>query len=246
MKIICFIIFFLYVILSAGAQQSLGNSGLLNTPSADFNPDGTFSLGVNHLPSRITPDYFDYPTANYYLNLTYFSFLELTFRMTLMKIEENNNKYSNQDRAMSVRLKLLNESKSIPAIVIGADDFLTSDFISVIDDNKENKNQYFGSLYVVTTKNLDIHTNNIGFTLGYAIPTKRTHNNGILAGVRFNPSFYRPLSIITEYDTKHINLGASALLFNHLSLQCFIINFKDFSAGISYRIQLKTFNKIKP
>jgi hypothetical protein len=232
--------------LSAGAQQSLGNSGLLNTPSADFNPDGTFSLGINYLPTKITPDYFDYPTANYFLNLTYFSFLELTFRMTLMKIEANNNKYSNQDRAMSVRLKLINESKFIPAVVIGADDFLTSDFISVIDDNDKNKNQYFGSLYVVTTKNLDVHASNIGLTLGYAIPTERTHNNGILAGVRFNPSFYCPLSIIAEYDTKYVNLGVSALLFNHLNLQCFVTDFKALSAGISYRIQLKTFDKIRP
>lgn len=245
MKIIYVIIFFC-IISSAGAQQSLGNSGLLNTPSADFNPDGTFSLGINYLPTKITPDYFDYPTANYYLNLTYFSFLELTFRMTLMKIESNKNKYSNQDRAMSVRLKLINESKFIPAVVVGADDFLTSDFISVIDNNDTNKNQYFGSLYVVTTKNFNLHDHNIGLTLGYAIPAKRTHNDGVLAGIRFNPSFYRPLSIITEYDTKHVNLGVSALLFKHLNIHCYAINFKDFSAGISYRIQLKTFDKIKP
>ncbi len=238
--------FFLVIIgafywLNGAAQQTAGTSGcLLNTPSADFNPDGTFSFGSNYLPETVMPGRLDYSTGNFFLNITYFSFLELTYRMTLLKMERNDNKMTNQDRSVSVRVRLLKESKILPAFVVGGNDILTSSFLTVFANNK-NVNQYFGSLYGVATKNIPLSGNIIGLTLGY----EYAHNeapqfSGVMAGVRFSPAFYKPLSIIVEYDSFNVNAGVSILLFKHFYFQTFTSEFNNISVGIAYRGQLKT------
>ncbi|MDR3061615.1 MAG: YjbH domain-containing protein [Dysgonamonadaceae bacterium] len=225
-------------LISAKAQQTAGTSGLLNTPSADFNPDGTFSLGINYLPETVTPDWFDYPTGNFFLNITYFSFLELTFRTTLQRVPQNGNKMSNQDRSLSLRLRALKESYYLPAVVIGSNDILTSKFSTIINNDRKD-NQFFGSVYGVATKNLSISDNTVGLTFGYEYATDRMSQfTGILAGIRFSPAFYTPLSLIVEYDADNMNIGTSVLLFKHIYLQVFTSEFKNISAGIAYRGQL--------
>ncbi len=236
-----------FLVLEVNAQQTAGTSGLLNTPSADFNPDGTFSIGGNFLPQSITPAKFDYNTANYFFNITYFSFFEVTYRATLLKMKlkgQTDRKYCNQDRSVAVRLRALKESKYLPAIVFGANDVLTSRFLTMVD-NKTKSNQYFGAIYGVTTKNFSLSENVLGLTLGYSYSDRMPEASGVLGGIRFSPSFYKPLSIITEYDASHFNVGASALLFNHLYLQVFTCEFKDVSAGIAYRGQLPVLKKKK-
>ncbi len=222
-------------LFSARAQHTAGTSGLLNTPSADFNPDGTFSFGINYLPETVTPDRFDYPTGNFFANITYFSFLEMSFRSTLQRVPQNGNKMTNQDRSLSVRLRALKESRYLPAIVIGTNDMLTSKFATFIDNNRED-NQFFSSIYGVTTKNFPIDGNTIGLTIGYQYATDRMPQfTGVLAGLRFSPAFFKPLSFIMEYDASNYNAGASVLLFKHIYLQIFTSEFENLSAGISYR-----------
>ncbi len=223
---------------NANAQHTAGTSGLLNTPSADFNPDGTFSLGINYLPETVTPDRFDYPTGNFFVNITYFSFLEISFRSTLQRVPQNGNKMTNQDRSLSLRLRAIKESRHIPAIVIGTNDILTSKFLT-FTDNERQDNQFFASVYGVATKNLPINDNTIGLTIGYEYATNRMPQfTGVLAGFRFSPAFFNPLSLIVEYDASNINAGASVLLFKHIYIQVFTSEFKNISAGISYRGRL--------
>ncbi len=222
----------------ANAQHTAGTSGLLNTPSADFNSDGTFSFGINYLPETVTPDRFDYPTGNFFANITYFSFFEVSFRSTLQRVPQNGNKMTNQDRSVSLRLRALKESRYLPAFVVGTNDMLSSKLTTFIDNDRED-NQFFASVYGVTTKNIPFSGNTIGLTIGYEYATNRMSQfTGLLAGLRFSPSFFKPLSLIVEYDASNINAGASALLFKHVYLQVFTSKFKNISAGISYRGKL--------
>ena len=67
------------------AQLTLGTTGLLNSPSADMQPDKTVMLGGNFLHDRITPNGFPYNTYNYFLNITFLPFLEVAYTCTLFK-----------------------------------------------------------------------------------------------------------------------------------------------------------------
>ena len=75
--------------------------------------------------------------------MSLFSFVELTYRMTLLKMRTYNGRvgYHNQDRSNTIRIRPLKESRYFPAVVIGADDLFT-----------EKATQYWGDYYGVLTK----------------------------------------------------------------------------------------------
>ena len=47
----------------------MGNTGLMNIPTADMQEQGTFLLGGNYLPDGMTP--FNFNTGNYFANITF-------------------------------------------------------------------------------------------------------------------------------------------------------------------------------
>ena len=98
---------------------------------------------ANFLPEEVTPNKFNYPTMNYSVDMSLFSFVELTYRMTLLKMRTYNGRvgYHNQDRSNTIRIRPLKESRYFPAVVIGADDLFT-----------EKATQYWGDYYGVLTK----------------------------------------------------------------------------------------------
>ena len=67
------------------AQYMLGTTGMMNIPTADRQKPGTVMLGGNYLPKQMMPARFDYNTGNYYVSISFFSFLELAYRETLIK-----------------------------------------------------------------------------------------------------------------------------------------------------------------
>ena len=64
-----------------------GVTGLLNIPTADMQVDGTFMVGANYLPEQMLPDFWDYNSGNYFLNVTFLPCLEIGYRCTLMKLK---------------------------------------------------------------------------------------------------------------------------------------------------------------
>lgn len=93
------------------AQLTLGTTGLLNSPSADMQPDKMVMLGGNFLHDRITPNGFPYNTYNYFLNITFLPFLRGRLhvspcsRLPISLCREKKGRFVNQDRAFSVRLR---------------------------------------------------------------------------------------------------------------------------------------------
>lgn len=221
------------------AQYTLGSTGLFNIPTADWQETGTFRAGANYLPEQITPSIFSYNTGNYFLNLTFFSFVELTYRQTLLKSTymSTKPKYQEQDRSYSIRFNLFKEGKIRPAIAIGSNDPLA-----------DTGTNYFQSIFGVATKGFDLGSgNSLSSSLGYYIPwafekenrSYGNHYDGLFAGVSYSPGFYRELKVIAEYDSHNFNVGAAVRLWKHLSVHAFANDFNSVSGGIRYECVLK-------
>lgn len=238
MRRLIILLILLICITGARAQSLMGTTGWLNIPTADMQEDGTFFLGGSYLNGNYIKTYGggDYNALTYYLNITFLPFMEVSFGNThLLNYNEGN---ATVDRRFSFRLRAIRERKFVPAIVIGAHDVYSS--IS----KEANTNQYFSSLYIVATKNIQVKRSEIGLTLGYGFNAFRNNQFvGIFGGVSFSPSFLRQLTLIAEYDAESFNLGGNVLFFKHLFVYAMVKDIKYFSGGIAYRVYL--LNKLK-
>ena len=217
------------------AQYSMGVTGLLNIPTADMQPDGTVMLGGNYLPKEMLPTHWDYNSGNYFVNATFFPWLELAYRCTLMKVEETGK--WNQDRSVSIRLRPLKEGKWWPAIVIGSNDVLTTNELNTFKD--PGGTRYFSSVFAVGTKHFLLGGHDWGVTIGGHIPFRSASTRkGVFGGVQYRPAFFRDFSLMAEYDSDAVNVGASVRLFGHLSAHVFCYDFKNVCGGLRYEVEL--------
>lgn len=226
----------LFLIFTIGlyAQSLTGTTGLLNTPSADMQADGTFMMGANYLPAINQPS-LDYPTANYYFNLTFLPFLEVAYKFTLLRMDNNlqdkEGRYTNQDRSINLRVQVAKELRIRPAITIGIHDLLTT---------VKSGNQYYGATYITATKHFSLKSSIIGLTSGYGI--KALHHNqfiGLFGGISIQPGFSKVSTFVIEYDTGGINWGGSLIIFRHLHLLAMMQRSEYFTGGIAFRTQLR-------
>ena len=229
-------LFFIIFIFPVSAQYSLGMTGLLNTPDANMQKDGIFLAGANYLPKEMLPATWDYNTGNYFVNITFFPFVEVAYRLTLLKSELPENNNWQQDRSVSLRLRPLKERRYIPSVVIGSNDVLTTYELNVFKST--NSNRYFSSIYAVATKNIDISDNIFSITAGGYFFSKNDLYKGVFGGIKYTPSFLKQVSVIAEYDSNCVNAGVAALLFKHFSLHAFTYDMKAFSCGLRYEFCL--------
>lgn len=52
----------------------------------------------------------------------------------------------------------------------------------------------------------------------------------------YRPAFLKPLEVMAEYDSKVVNMGVSARLFDHFSLYAYCYDFKTVAGGIRYEL----------
>jgi hypothetical protein len=230
------ILIFISCTIPVFAQSSLGVTGLLNTPSADMQPDGVFMAGGNFFPKKLTPDRWQYNSGNYFLNITFLSFVEVAYRCTLLRGEFKAGNHWQQDRSISLRLRPIKESHYVPAVVVGSNDMLTTSELNAFNAVKGNR--HFASIYVVATKNIPVGKHILGFTLGSYIFPQNTLYKGPFCGIQYTPSFLTPVSLMAEYDANGVNVGTSARLFKHLFLHAFVYDFQALSCGIRYEFRL--------
>lgn len=239
-------LFFLGTASVLSAQLTYGTTGLLHVPSAEMQADKTVMVGGNFLNKEITPPHWYYHTYNYYLNVTFFPWLEVAYTCTLVTAESLGLKpygysgFTNQDRYFSARLRLLKEGqlwKHMPAIVVGTSDPFTSSG-SVF--NTVAGNGYFSRFFIAATKHIALGNETLGVHLSYLYNKRKDYKlNGIAAGVTYDPGFAPDLRFIAEWDTKDFAFGVTYLLFNHLHLQAEMQNMKYFTGGLAYKIYLK-------
>lgn len=221
--------------IPANSQQLIGTRGLMNIPSAEMNPSGTFEGGVNFLQKKMMVDVYDYNTGLYYINFTPFSFVEVTFRETLRKTRKSSTDkkmgYHQQDRSTTLRLRPIKEveGKWWPNIVIGVNDIYS-----------DHGNSEYAAVYGVVTKNFHTGGIDIGAILGYAHPIDDgVTYDGVFGGISLAPASLDNMKIMAEYDTRGINAGASVVLFRHLRVMCLTREFKGICGGLSYLYTIK-------
>lgn len=236
---------------SAWAQLYTGLSGLINTPSADMNEEGTARIGGYFMNKHFTPDdngingfIYDgkkYNTADFYLSITPFKWIELGYTFTLQKtLAEGHDKpkYNQKDRYFSIKLNPLREGRYHPAIAIGSNDFLGSP--TKRHAHGGSGAGYFCNYYIATTKHFKPHGHDISVNLAYRY-CPNVYNEkweGVVGGITYRPSFAKNLRAIAEYTGDEINIGADCLLWKHLLLQASLQDGKYFSGGVCFQMNL--------
>ncbi len=225
-----FTIFFLIAIVQlAQSQPTAGTTGLLNIPTAEMQQDGTFMFGTSLLPRSLTPEHLNYNTWSYFVNITFLPLLEVSYRCTLLKMK-NTGRYTNQDRSVSVRLRLFKEQKNFPSVLIGGNDVITS---------SESGNQYFGATYLVLSKDLKWGKSQISLSFGYGFKIlKNDEIKGVFGGIKISPSFFKHLELMTEYDSNAFNTGGAINLFNHFKIVVFAYDMKYLTTSFVCKIRL--------
>ena len=165
-RLILFLLFFV-MIGAVHAQFTYGTTGLLNMPTADMQRDKTFMFGGGFLEKHATPARWTYNTFNYYLDITIFPWLEVSYICTLHKAMEVDpaygsgfwvpstyGKFVNQDRNFAVRLRLWKEGwwkPWTPQIVLGANDALNNSWTegSKIEMSSATANGFYSRYYLV-------------------------------------------------------------------------------------------------
>lgn len=229
--------------LRLAAQQYTGLSGLLHVPSADMDDEGIARLGAHALNKHFTPAGFKhggkkYNTSDYYISVTAFPWLELSYAFTLLKMEERYYDgttgkvgYKSKDRNLSFKLRLLKEKDWWPSVAIGGNDI--------------HGTAYLTNYWVAASKHYDLG----GHLLGAHAAWRDWHKsraskgnakwNGLAGGITYSPPVdHHRLRGIVEYTGHEINIGADYLLLGHVLLQATLQQGRYFSGGLCFQMAL--------
>lgn len=242
------------------AQLVYGTTGLLHMPTADMQKDKTFLLGGGYLNSHATPERWNYNTWNYYINITFFPWMEVAYTCTLFDEMVKRGQYyihmKNQDRYFSGRLRLWKEGwwKSwTPQIVIGGNDVLHGSIeggdIGAVEGSSIYGNTFFQQYYIAATKHIDWH-GEWGIHAAYVYSKRIGHKyNGpafgvnyqfALAGENFFQKAINGLNLMGEYDSKFVNFGARYTLWkDHINVVGELRECKYPSVGLYIKVHLK-------
>jgi len=164
--------------------SSTGQTGLINMPSARIEDDGTLRLGVSKTD----------PYSALWGSVTLLPWFELSGRYTRIDgvpgFPEHPEYGEYKDKAFDAKLRLLRESRYLPDLAIGAQDFMGTNI--------------FKAGYVALSKRVW----DLDFTAGVG----RDRIDGVFGGVRYNPAWNRNFGIVVEYDANDYKNDFSAAL----------------------------------
>lgn len=250
---------FMLLGMSAMAQFTYGTTGLLHMPTADMQKDKTFMFGASYLNSHATPNTWYYDTYNYYINITFFPWLEVGYTCTLFSAEwlgvdkYGYSGFTNQDRSFHGRLRIWKDGwwkQWTPQIVIGVNDVTSGsfgDYTSMIVEG--DANGYLNRYYIAATKHLSWY-GEWGIHAAY-VYNKRGKDklNGLAVGVDYQFALkgeepwqkaVNGLNLMAEYDSKFVNIGAKyALWKDHINIITELRECKYPSVGVYFKVHLK-------
>jgi hypothetical protein len=235
----------------AWSQQYTGMSGLIHVPSAEMDSAGDARLGAHFLNKNFTPrasgwryEGKPYHTFDFYLSLTPFKWVEIGYTITLLKHkadpdDPNGDKsgYTQKDRYLSIKFQPIAERKYVPAIAVGANDFITS---SPFKKREGENNDYWRNYYVALTKHFVMSGHILGATVSYRhFMQPYNHRwNGVVGGVTYRPAFARNVRAILEWTGCDINFGVDCLLWKRLLIQASLQDGRYPSGGLCYKVNL--------
>lgn len=267
-KILLTIYALIIIQTNINAQALNGTTGLLHAPSAEMQKDKTFLFGGNVL--HIVPlRYFNYDeikyTFNYYINITFFPWMEVGYTCTINYAEHGSTyfppkswgKYTNQDRRFNARFRLWKEGwwkDWTPQIVLGLDDPASHNNYGGGETKLDGTgmNNYFTRYYIAATKHFSFkNIGELGTHLSWVMgkPVHRNHYNGIALGANFRfkrmpdclgNKILNGLNLIAEYDALTVNVGGIYSLWkDQINLIAELNDGKYFSGGVFFKIYLK-------
>lgn len=208
------------------SQSVTGTSGLIHIPSARMLEDSQLVLGAAYIPKPYFQRYNRRinPGLNTYITYGILPFVEVMFRYTHeLNMPVNTTTMYFPDRMLTIRARLLNEKKYLPAIVIGLQD------MSAYIGNTCEVCSNYAATYIVFSKNLKLIFGDFDFSLGYAkdfFDLRYKDLDGGFGGVSFTPIFFDKASFLFEYNSLHIN---SSIKFRPTSKLNFMLGFWDLS-----------------
>lgn len=213
-------------------------------------------LHKNNIPNR---DWWgNYNTYNYYVNLTLFNRIEISYICTLVQGKPNGfwpdftyGKFVNQDRHFAGKIQLIKEGEwweYLPAIAVGVSDPTSggrSDYLDL--NNSSLGNAYFHRWFAAVTKHLQTKVGEIGLHATYLKNERLDYPlNGLGWGINFRPNIHKNLNLIVEHDTKTLNVGAIYSLWaDHFNFLFELQDGKYVSCGLVYKVNLKGGNRWK-
>ena len=222
----------------------MGIEGMIHVPTADMDTVGMARVGLQYIPKEMVPDKMTcdgekFNTMTNYLSVTPFHWIELGYGYTLWKLHRNLNPrretgFYSKDRYFSVKIRLLKEVSWWPSVVVGGNDVWGT------RDNGDSGSNFYRNYFIAASKHLDLSGHLIG---GHLASRKwyRDYNhkwNGVIGGITYQPSFYRPLRAMVEWDGHAVNVGADCRIYKYFLVQCGLYDCKDFTAGLCLCINL--------
>ena len=255
---------------SVRGQALYGTSGLLHLPTANMEKDKTFMFGGNYLDTHPLSTYFQSKdvgyTLNYYLNMTFFPWLEIAYTCTLKHSDYGSSwpektwgKFSNQDRMFSIKLRLWKEGwwkEWTPQVVSGSNDPGTHNSYgggNIGLGNDSGSSNWFSRFYLVATKHFGSEgIGTLGVHVAYIIGNAQgiPHYKKLGAGVDFRLSLpadeifmykvLNGLSLMAEYDARTANIGAEYSFWkDYINVVVEFNRCRYFSGGLIFKVHLK-------
>ncbi|MFL6648122.1 MAG: YjbH domain-containing protein [Sulfurifustaceae bacterium] len=161
-----------YLSASVAEPSLTGQTGLIHMPDGRIGEDGLFRFGVLD----------DDPYSSVWSSLSFFSRLEVSGRYTRIDgvpgFPDAPELGDYRDKAFDAKLLLLPESTSLPALAVGAQDYLGT--------------RLFNAQYLAVSKRVG----DFDVTAGYG----RRRIDGAFGGVRYRPSALPGWRFVVEYD----------------------------------------------
>lgn len=267
---IIFLCIFALLSFTGHAQALYGTTGLLHAPTAEMQEDKTFMAGGNvlHLVplQYMTTDEIKY-TFNYYINITFFPWLEVGYTCTINYADHASTyfppqswgKYTNQDRAFNVRLRLWKEGwwkPWTPQVVLGLDDPTSHEAYgggAIKFDEDGMQNNHFTRYYLAASKHFGftgagtwgVHVSYVDYRACW-FPHYKRPAVGTDFAFNLSPSdnwavkALNGLKLMAEYDARTVNIGAHYRLWkDHINFIAELNNGKYFSGGMFFKVHLK-------
>lgn len=214
---------------TVSAQSLTSMTSLVTIPVADVPADGTVSIGGGII-NRKYVDYLDgrYHITPYFVSVAYFPFLEVSLRFS-RPVGQTGIGQDLGDRMISVRLQLLREAGTRPALLVGLHDIVSTTA------------PRFNALYLVASKHIGSAavTGPIGIHLGYGTDWYKARHHefvGLFGGLSISPLSF--LDLLLEYDGDIPTGGARLKVFGRLQLLAAMQNFDTFAGGATLSFTL--------
>ncbi|WP_158552539.1 YjbH domain-containing protein [Spirosoma telluris] len=237
-----------------------GKAGLLNIPTARVLNDGTFYIGYHYNPSNYDPRANDpnksvnvaekQSSSIYYMTLALLPRLEINLNIFRINGYIPLKARGIGDRQFDIKYAVLTERPRRPSVAVivsapfGIDNSLVT-YAAVATKNITLSETVttevtvgFGSPYYFDRS--DNVGNDFDIFSNYKLQNKNDRPNPYLSGPFGGASFTykKKAGGMIEWDSRHLNLGAYATLFNHWTVQAGVINFDQITFGTSYSVSL--------